>query len=342
MRHLVTGGSGFLGNLIARRLLERGEQVRVLDIWDDASRPSDIEFVHCDIRDPDGVARAMRGVHVVHHNAALVPLTKSRERFWQVNVDGSRIAAEQAARAKVDAFIHMSSSAIFGAPTQCPITDQTPLRPIEIYGMAKMKGELAVREVLDAAGLPLIVIRPRTILGEGRLGIFQILFEWIRQGRNVYTIGDGNIPFQFVHAVDLMDFYMLALDSGRRGVHNVGAAEYGTLRQALENLISYARSPSKVKGLPIRLTRNVLRVLDVLHLCPLAPWHYLTYHKAFAFDVRGLLDMGWRCRYSNDKMLREAYDWFLANQEQVGRTRVGSAHRKPVKEAVLRLVKWFS
>src|SRR5580658_10502307 len=96
MKHLVTGGSGFLGNLIARRLHARGEQVRILDIWEDPSRPREIEFVNCDIRDEVGVRRAMEGVDVVHHNVALVPLTKSGDKFWSVNVDGSRIAAQTA------------------------------------------------------------------------------------------------------------------------------------------------------------------------------------------------------------------------------------------------------
>src|SRR6266581_5347672 len=140
MMHLVTGGSGFLGNLIARRLFERGERVRVLDVWEDPGRPQGIEFVHCDIRDPQGVSHAMQGVDIVHHNAALVPLTKSGKKFWEVNVEGSRIAADQAARARVKAFIHMSSSAIFGIPEACPITEETPLRPAEIYGRAKVAG----------------------------------------------------------------------------------------------------------------------------------------------------------------------------------------------------------
>ena len=175
MKHLITGGSGFLGNLIARRLLAEGETVRILDVWDKPSRPPEIEFVHCDVRDAAGVGKALAGIDVVHHNAALVPLTKSGKEFASVNIDGSRIVAEQAA-GRVQALIHMSSSAIYGSP-DCPITAETPYRPIEIYGRAKLAGEMAVREVCEKHGTPLIVIRPRTILGIGRLGIFQILLS---------------------------------------------------------------------------------------------------------------------------------------------------------------------
>jgi nucleoside-diphosphate-sugar epimerase len=340
--HLVTGGSGFLGNLIARRLLERGQRVKVLDLWEDPTRPREIQFIRCDIRDAQGVSEAMRGVEVVHHNAALVPLTKSGHKFWEVNVEGSRIAAQAAARAGVRAFIHMSSSAIFGVPGQCPITEAAPLRPAEVYGRAKLAGELAVRRVCDQAGLPLIVIRPRTILGEGRLGIFQILFEWIRDGRNVYIIGPGDGLFQFVHASDLMDAYLLALDQGQPGAYNVGAERFGSVRQALQNLIAYAGSSSKVKPLPAAPTMLCLRALDLLGLSPLAPWHYLTYHKPFHFDVTKLLAMGWKPRFSNDQMFRQSYDWFLANYDRLTALKAGSPHRRPVREGLLWLLKKLS
>jgi nucleoside-diphosphate-sugar epimerase len=337
MKHLITGGSGFLGNLIARRLLAEGETVRILDLWDEPTRPPEIEFVRCDVRDAAGVAKAMVGVDIVHHNAALVPLTKSGKDFARVNIDGSRIVAEQAA-GRVRAFIHMSSSAVYGSP-DCPITAATPLRPIEIYGRAKLAGEVAVREVCEKNGTPAIIIRPRTILGVGRLGIFQILFEWIAAGQNIFVIGDGNAKFQFVHADDLIDAYMLALRLGKPGTYNVGAARFGTLREALETLICHARSSSHVRSLPPRLTIGALRALDFLGLSPLAPWHYLTYHKPFYFDVEPLQRLGWRPKYSNDGMFRESYDWFVANRGVAGADQGGSPHRRRVREGVLWLLK---
>ena len=342
MKHLITGGSGFLGNLIARRLHARGERVRILDVWEDASRPKEIEFVRCDIRDALGVARAMQGMDVVHHNVALVPLTKAGKEFWSVNVDGSRIAAEEAVKAGVKTFIHMSSSALFGAPEKCPVTNDSPMKPVEIYGRAKLAGELAVREICGKARTPLIVIRPRTILGEGRLGIFQILFQWISENRKIYVIGDGNQKFQFVHAHDLMDAYLLAMDAGRPGVYNVGADRFGTLREALEHVIAHARSTSRVASLPAGITINTLRVLDWLRLSPLAPWHYLTYHKAFYFDVQPLLQLGWKPRYSNDEMFRQSWDWFLQHKDRLAAEAAASPHRSVVKQRLLGLLKRVS
>jgi nucleoside-diphosphate-sugar epimerase len=341
MRHLITGGSGFVGNLVARRLEERGEAVRVLDIWEDPTRPRSIEFVNASVLDRDAVARAMQGIDVVHHNAALVAQTDAGKQYWQVNVEGSRIVAEEAAKAGVQAIIHTSSTSVFGIPPGGEINERTPTLPVEPYGRSKLAGEQVVDAICARHNIPLITIRPRATLGAGRLGIFQILFEWIRESRSVYVIGSGNIRFQFIHAYDLMDFYMLALDAGKSGTYNVGTDEFGTLRGDLERLIAYAGSSSKVRSLPEGLTINALRLLYWLRLSPLVPWHYLTYHKACYFDVKPLLAMGWKPKYSNMAMLEESYDWFLENRER-RLAEQGSPHRSPIRQGILALVKRFS
>lgn len=343
MMHLITGGSGFVGNLVARRLAERGEQVRILDVWEDQARPRETEFISCSVLNRDGVAAAMQGVDVVHHNAALVAQTDAGKAYWQVNVEGSRIVAEEAAAAGVQAIIHTSSTAVFGIPSEGAISNDTPTRPVEPYGRSKLAGEKIVDAICEKHNIPLITIRPRATLGAGRLGIFQILFEWIRENRNVYVIGSGDVPFQFIHALDLMNFYMLALDTGRSGTYNVGTDEFGTLRGDLEKLITYAGSTSKVKSLPVGLAINTLRLLYWMRVSPLVPWHYLTYHKPCYFDVKPLLDMGWKPQYSNMAMLQESYDWFCENEER-SRTLGGSSspHRSPLRQGALWLVKKVS
>jgi nucleoside-diphosphate-sugar epimerase len=341
MRHVITGGSGFLGNLLARRLRAAGDEVVLIDVWEDQTRPKDIKFVNCDVLNRDLVRSTLAGADIVHHTAALVPLTKSREKFHQVNVVGSQIVAEESAAAGVKCFIHASSSAIFGAPA-CPADNNSPLLPLEIYGKSKLEGELAVRAVAEKTGMKLVAVRPRTILGEERLGIFQILFDWIKDGSNIFVLGDGSNKIQFLHADDLIDAYMLVYQVGKPGLYNVGTDSYGTLRNDLETLCRHANSKTRVIGLPEQAAIAALECLDKLGLSPLAPWHYLTYGKDFYFDLKPLLEIGWKPKYSNDRMLRESYDSFLANHAQLSAVTTGSAHRKPVKERALRVLKVLS
>ena len=107
-------------------------------------------------------------------------------------------------------------------------------------------------------------------------------------------------------------------------------------------MIRYANSQSKVKSLSASLTIRSLGALDILGLSPLAPWHYLTYHKPFYFDVSKLLALGWNPKYSNDEMFRESYDSFRANYDRLTAAKAGSAHRRPVKERLLWLLKRLS
>jgi nucleoside-diphosphate-sugar epimerase len=338
--HLVTGGSGYLGSQLARTLLRRGERVRVLDVWDSPERPPEVEFHACNILDREGVRRAMRGVRFVHHDVALVPLTKSGSRFLEVNRDGTQVALDCAREAGVELFVHMSSSAVYGVPP-CPITEDTPRRPVEVYGRAKLEAEERVLRAA-ASGQPCAVVRPRTILGPGRLGIFEILFDWVRDGRAVYVIGSGRERFQFVHVEDLCAVSVRLTETRRTGAFNVGTDRFGTLREDMGALVAHAGTGSRIRSLPAAPAIAALRALDLLGLSPLAPWHYLTYHKPFWFDVaRARDELGWVPQHGNRDMLIEAYDWFVAHGTGAHASG-GSPHRRSVRRGILELLRRLS
>src|SRR5918997_845719 len=184
---LITGGSGYFGTLLAASALARGDRVRTFDLNPPADG-SDVEFVQGDVRDRDAVAKACQGVDVVLHNVAQVPLAKDRALFDSVNVGGTAnllVAARAAGVAKV---VHTSSSAVFGIPESNPVTEDTPPRPLEAYGRAKLRAEALCREAAGG-GLDVTIVRPRTILGHGRLGIMAILFEFVAEGAPVYVLG---------------------------------------------------------------------------------------------------------------------------------------------------------
>src|SRR6185369_13020452 len=149
-------------------------------------------------------------------------------------------------------------------------------------------------------GFACAVVRPRTVIGIGRLGIFQVLFEWIREGRNIYVIGSGAQRTQLLHADDLVDFMLLVAERRKSGVYNIGAQRFDTLRADLTAVIRHAGTDARVVGLPAAPAIAALAIADWLRLSPLGPWHYRTYHKDFFFDVtRPMTELGWTPKYSN-------------------------------------------
>lgn len=340
MRHLITGGSGFVGSNIANMLSARGEEVVVVDLWENDELHNDVQFIKCDIiNEKDKLSEAMKGIDYVHHNAALVPLSKSGSKYTDVNVVGTKNTLEAAQKCKVKMFAHMSSSAVFGSPDEIPITNYTLKKPVEIYGKSKLEGE---NLVLNAShdGLPVTIIRPRTVIGIGRLGIFQILFDWIKDGASIFVIGSGNVLFQFIHVDDLSEVSIQSCLRNKPGIYNVGTDRFGTLKEDLTYLCNHAKTGSKVRGLPITLAIKSLEFLDKVGLSPLSPWHYLTYHKPFVFDSKPVYErLNWRPKYSNKDMLVNSYDWFIENYNTLKIKDNYSAHKKPVRQGILNLLK---
>jgi nucleoside-diphosphate-sugar epimerase len=338
----VTGGSGYFGSLLVKVLCERGYRVSVFDLNDADDRPPDVSFFRGDIRDPDAIAKACQSVDVVHHNVAQVPLAKDKGLFWSVNVTGAENLLRAAADRKVGKVVLVSSSAVFGVPPKNPVDDSVAPNPQEPYGKAKLEGEHVAAQFV-ARGLDVSIVRPRTILGHGRLGIFQILFEWVRTGRPVYVLGRGDNRYQFVHADDLADACIRAGELAGSDTFNIGAERFGTMREALENLIRHAGTGSRLRSLPMAPTVRAMELTSMLGLSPLGAYHSLMYGREMFFDLAKAKDkLGYRAKKSNDEMFAESYDWYLAHRSEVlGRAGPASHHRSPVKKGILKLLEYL-
>lgn len=336
---LVTGGSGYFGSLLVKSLLSGGYRCRVFDINDAYDRRQDVEFIQGDIRDFDSIKKACKGVEIIHHNVAQVPLAKDRHLFESVNIKGAENLLKAALQAEVRKVVFTSSSAVFGRPKTNPVTEDTPPAPAEAYGKAKLEGEKLAREY-SSKGLDVAVIRPRTILGHGRLGIFQILFEWVREGANIPVLGKGDNLYQFVHAEDLAEACILASTRTGSAVYNIGAERFGTMRQGLEALCNYAATGSRVKSLPSAPAEYAMRITGKLGLSPLGPYHALMYGHSLFFDIsRAKNELKWAPKFSNEEMLIESYEWYLKNRDEVLATHGRSHHRSALEQGILKLVK---
>jgi len=335
---LVTGGSGYFGSLLVKELVGRGESVRVFDLNDADDRPGGVELVQGDIRDARAVGRAVKGVGVIHHNVAQVPVAKDRKLFRSVNRDGTENLLRAALDEGVGKVVNTSSSAVFGIPPKNPVDESVKPAPAEAYGRAKLESERLCSEYADK-GLDVTIIRPRTILGHGRLGIFSILFEWIYRGWNVPVLGKGDNVYQFVHALDLADACIRAAERPGPAVYNIGAEKFGAMRESLEGVINHAGTKSRVRQLPFGPATVGMKITSALGLSPLGAYHSLMYGRSLYFDLaKPKEELGWSARYGNVEMFCESYDWYVKNRDTVLSQKGASHHRSALRQGILSIV----
>src|SRR4029077_12575289 len=143
MRFAISGGAGFLGLHLARRLLAEGHQVRTLDVvpLDDGELQQTRGEVRGGICDPDRVRALVAGADVVVHAAAALPIQASRESIRSVNVGGTENVLRAADDAGVRRVVFISSTAVYGVPEKHPIEENDPLVGVGAYGESKIDAE---------------------------------------------------------------------------------------------------------------------------------------------------------------------------------------------------------
>jgi nucleoside-diphosphate-sugar epimerase len=344
MRWAISGGAGFLGLHLARRLLADGHAVRTLDLapLDEPELERRVEELRGDVRDPRDAAMLVAGADVLVHAAAALPIQASREAIRSVNVGGTATVLAAAREAGVRRVVLVSSTSVYGVPKVHPIHEHDPLVGVGWYGESKIEAEEVTRD-FGRRGLDFAIVRPKTFIGPERLGVFEILFDWIRDGRRIYMLGDGSNRYQLLAVEDLVDAIVLAAERPEAGGEtlNVGAKEFGTVRSDLQALIDHAGSTSRLTPVPARPAEIALRGLELLRVSPLAEWHYKTAHRdSFVSIEKAEQLLGWSPRWSNAEALCRTYDWYLANRGSL--SAAGVTHRVPWNQQALALLKRIS
>lgn len=342
---VVTGGTGFLGLHTCQYFFEQGWNVTALDLkpFNEADDTEGINFLEGDVRDEEVVRNAFEeaDADVVVHSAAALPLWDDDE-IWDVTVEGTRSVLWAAKEFDIDRVVYISSTAVYGTHESHPITEESPLDGVGPYGEAKIEAENICKD-FRRMGLCVPVIRPKTFIGPQRLGVFQVLFDWVEDGANVPLVGWGHNKYQLLHVNDLVRAInlMFRLDEDEvNDTFNVGATEFETMKEDFQALLDEAGEGKRVIGTPAPLTVIVLRILNALNLSPLYPWVYETAYEDSYVSVEKLRELGWEPEYSNKEALIDTYQWYLENYEDSS-TQSGKDHRVAWDQGALRVVKYI-
>ncbi len=342
--YLITGGSGFLGTLLVNRLLDDGHHVTSIDLLPSTLHHPSLDAVVGDIRDGallDTLFARSRPAAVFHCAALLAHEVPNEAELWSSNVEGTRSLAEATVRAGVDRLVYVSSNCLWGTGFDRPVTEADAPEPCEIYGRSKWEGELILADYADRFATT--SIRCPTIIDEGRLGLLAILFEFIADGKRVWTVGQGDNRYQFIYAADLIDAMLRAADRRVAGVFGIGSDNVTTMRETFAHVIAMAGSGSRTAALPKGPTIAAMKIAHHLGISPLGPYHYRMIASSFVFDtsaIKAALD--WTPTLSNADMLWHAYRFYQANRQEIAARSDVSAHRQAASMGVIRMLKWVS
>ncbi len=356
MRILITGGAGFLGLHLAHYLSKKKQEVTLVDIADFEKKeyPRSCHFALADIRDVQSIKSLTKGMDVVIHAAAALPLWKTNEIF-DINVNGTKSVLDAAYHNKIKRFVYISSTAVYGVPRKHPVYESDPLIGVGTYGQSKIDAE-ALCEEYRKKGLVVTVLRPKTFIGTHRLGVFEILFDWIKDGKKIPVVGSGNNRYQLLDVDDLVEaiYRLIMLKDTKKAntTFNIGAKKFQTIKKDLQELFDFARQSlgegglcdrsSKILPLPAWPVKKALWFFEKIKLSPLYQWVYDTADKDSYVSIDRLVKtLHWQPKYSNAQALIKSYKWYSDHYKEIKSRPAGVTHTVGWKQGILGFFKRF-
>ncbi len=238
-RVLVTGADGFIGSHLAEQLVAAGAQVRALSQYnsfndwgwlEQAGCLNQIEVVTGDIRDPDLCEELTRGIDIVFHLAALIPIPYSYRApgsFVDTNVKGTLHLCQAARRNGVKRFIQTSTSEVYGTAQYVPIDEKHPLQPQSPYSATKIASDCMALSIHYAFGLPVVVARPFNTYGprQSARAVIPSIIVQVADGKSSISLGNLSATRDFTFVEDTCrGFLAIAeMDGGEGEVFHIGS-----------------------------------------------------------------------------------------------------------------------
>ena len=252
MKSLVTGGAGFIGSHIAEHLVQRGDDVTVLDNLTTGKKENlakindKINFVNGDIRDYKLLEKLVNDTTGVFHEAALASVQQSfnmKDEYFDVNVNGTENILKLSKKYGFKV-VYASSSSVYGNPLRIPIKESDEKNPINPYAETKLqKEDLAIR--YSEMGVKVIGLRYFNVFGKRQskeyAGVLKLFLERISQELPPKINGDGTQFRDFVHVQDVVNANIMSMDNDiASGFFNVGTNTSTTILELAKNIIEYS------------------------------------------------------------------------------------------------------
>ncbi|HHO48758.1 MAG TPA: NAD-dependent epimerase/dehydratase family protein [Desulfobacteraceae bacterium] len=323
MKILVTGGTGFTGKALVKRLLEQGHQVVALDYREglktEELRTWGAEVVIGSVTDKDVVRRCVRGVEVVHHLAAAFrELDVPNSYYREVNVEGTRNVLEAARAAGVKRFIYCSTCGVHGNVDNPPGDENAPINAADYYQQTKYDAEPIVLDY-HRKGLTSVILRPAAIYGPGDPERFYMIFKRVAGG-TFPMFGSGKTLYHPLYIDHLVDAFLLAQEDGKGDgeAYLIADEEY----VGIEDLV---RKTAEALGVQVKIPHYPLWPLIIAgHVCekvckpfhikpPIFPRRVDWYRQNRAFDIsKAKRDLGYAPTITLDEGLKRTAAWYKA------------------------------
>ncbi len=225
MKYLITGGAGFIGSHIADTLVKNGKTVRVFDNFSSGKRENlqglDVEIVEGDLRNDDELAKAVKGIDIIFHEAAFVSVPESMQKpqeCFDVNVTGTSKLFEAARRSGVKRVVVASSAAVYGDSEAYPLSEETPLRPLSPYAVSKRIDEMYAELFTNQFGLEVVALRYFNVYGPRQrpdsmyAAAVPIFIRRMLDNKPITIFGDGGQTRDLVNVKDVVQANLLAAE----------------------------------------------------------------------------------------------------------------------------------
>ncbi|HHC72029.1 MAG TPA: NAD(P)-dependent oxidoreductase [Thiotrichales bacterium] len=323
MKVLVTGGTGFTGKALVKRLLDEGHEVVALDykegVKTDELRQWGAEVVIGTVVDEQLMDRCMEGVDLVHHLAAAFrELDVPESHYHHINVDGTRITLESARRHGVRRFIYMSTCGVHGNVGRRPASEESPIRPADYYQQTKYEAEPLVLGA-NSDEMRTVVLRPAAIYGPGDPERFFMIFRRVAKG--VFPMfGSGKTFYHPLYIDNLVDACLLVMEEGKGDgqCYLIADDEYVEIEDLVRRVARAMDREVRIPHYPIlplivagHFFEKTCKPFGIAP--PIFPRRVDWYRQNRAFDIsKARREIGYDPRVGLDEGLKKTYEWYVA------------------------------